>query len=149
MRLSYIFCLLIAVLLPPAIAADDQSGKQEVEKFVAALTASYNKQNSAGIAELFTKDGVHVNQTGPHTDIARYYDGAFKAGVDHIDITVNEVTKLGADNMIGMGESVTSGKNASGAAIGDAAYWTATYVRDGGAWKLRMLTVVPKAPPPK
>jgi hypothetical protein len=49
----------------------------------------------------------------------------------------------------GLGEFATSGKNASGAAIGDAGYWTATYVRDGGAWKVRMLTGFPKAPPPE
>jgi ketosteroid isomerase-like protein len=149
MRLSYILCLLIAVLLPPAIAADDQSGKQEVEKIAAAFTESFNKQNGAGIAELFTKDAVLVNQGGLHTDIAQYYDGAFKTGIDHVDVTVKEVTKLSADNMIGIGEFSNSGKNASGAAIGGPGYWTATYVRDGGVWKLRMLTAFPKAPPPK
>jgi ketosteroid isomerase-like protein len=149
MRLSYVFCLLIAVLLSPVIAADDQSGKQEVEKIRAAFTESFNKQNGAGIAELFTKDGVLVNPGGPHTDIAQYYDGTFKAGIDHIDVMVKEVTKLDADNMIGLGEFTTSGKNASGAAIGGAGYWTATYVRDGGLWKVRMLTGFPKAPPPK
>jgi uncharacterized protein (TIGR02246 family) len=147
MRVSYVFCLLIALLLRPAIAADDQSGKQEVEKIVAAFSASFNKQNSAGIAELFARDGVFVNQRGPHTDIAHYYDGAFKSGVDHIDVAVNEVTKLNPDNMIGIGQFLTSGKNVSGAPIGEAGYWTATYVRDDGAWKIRMLTAFQKGPP--
>lgn len=152
MRLSYILCFIMAVLVGPAFAADDQSSKQEVEKIAAAFTESFNKQNSAGLGGFFTNDGVLVNPTGPHShpDIAQYYDGAFKAGINHIEITVKQVTTLGADTMIGIGESVTSGKNASGAAIGDNGHWTATYVRDGGAWKMRMLTTVPKAsPPPK
>ena len=148
MRLFYIL-LSVAMFSAPALAADDQSGKQEVDKIVAAYTESFNKQNTAGIAELFTKDGVLVNPTGPHTDIAQFIDGGFKAGLDHIEITVKDVARLGTDNMIGIGEYITSGKNASGAAIGTTGVWTAAYVRDGGAWKLRMLTGFPKAPPPK
>jgi hypothetical protein len=27
--------------------------------------------------------------------------------------------------------------------------WTATDVQEGGQWKIRMLTALPKAPPPK
>jgi hypothetical protein len=62
---------------------------------------------------------------------------------------VKQATALGADTMIGMGEFRTSGKNASGVAIGDSGYWTAVYARDGGEWKIRMLTALPKAPPPQ
>jgi hypothetical protein len=29
--------------------------------------------------------------TGPHTDIAQYYDRTFKAGIDHIDVMVKVV----------------------------------------------------------
>jgi len=69
--------------------------------------------------------------------------------LNHLEVRVKEVTKLGADNMIGIGEYVSSGKSSSGEAIGATGIWTATYVRDGGAWKVRMLTAFPKAPPPK
>jgi hypothetical protein len=90
-----------------------------------------------------------VNPTGPHTDVAQFYAETFKAGIDRIEITVKQATALGADTMIGIGEFRTSGKNASGAAIGETGLWTRTYIRDGGAWKIRMLTGLPKALPPK
>jgi len=55
---------MIAMLFTPVRAADDQSSKQEVDKIAATYAENYNKQNSAGIAALFTKDGVLVNPTG-------------------------------------------------------------------------------------
>ncbi|MEH2513483.1 ketosteroid isomerase-like protein [Nitrobacteraceae bacterium AZCC 1564] len=149
MRLSYAFFFILASLFTPAIAADDQSSQQEVVKTAAAFRENFDKQNSAGISALFTKDGVFVNPTGPHPDVAEFYEGAFKAGINQIEIAVKQATALGADTMIGIGEFQTSGKNASGAAIGDSGYWTAIYTRDGGAWKIRMLTALPKAPPPQ
>lgn len=149
MRLCYAFFFILASLFTPAIAADDQSSQQEVVKIASAFTENFDKQNSAGIGALFAKDGVFVNPTGPHTDVAQFYAGAFKAGINQIEITVRQTTALGADIMIGMGEFQTSGKNASGAAIGETGLWTATYIRDGGTWKIRMLTGFPKAPPPK
>lgn len=149
MRLSYIACLTLALLVTPVSAADNQSGKQEVEKIAAAFTENFNKQDSTGISGLFTSGGVLVNPTGPHTDIAQVYDGAFKAGMKEIKIGVTEATPVGADTMIGIGEYSMSGKNASGEAIEATGNWTATYAREGGAWKIRMLTGFPKAPPPK
>jgi ketosteroid isomerase-like protein len=149
MRLCYAFFLVLASLFTPAMAADDQSSQQEVVKIAAAFTENFDKQNSAGIAALFAKDGVFVNPTGPHTDVSQFYAGVFKAGINSIEITVKQTTALGADTMIGLGEFQTGGKNASGAAIGETGLWTATYIRDGGAWKIRMLTGFPKALPPK
>ena len=136
MRLSYIACLTLALLVAPAVAAENQSGKQEAEKIAAAFTENFDKQNSAGISSLFTSDGVLVNPTGPHTDIAQVYDGAFKAGMKEIKIGVTEATPVGPDTIIAIGEYSMSGKNASGAAIEGIGNWTATYVRDGGAWKI-------------
>jgi ketosteroid isomerase-like protein len=149
MRLLFILCFSFAMLCAPVLAADDQSSQQEVVKIATAFTENFDKQNSTGISALFTKEGIFVNPTGTHTDVAQFYAGAFKAGIDHIEITVKQATALGADTMIGVGEFQTSGKNPSGAAIGESGYWTATYVRDGGTWKLRMLTGFPKPPPPK
>jgi ketosteroid isomerase-like protein len=149
MRFSYIACLTLALLVSPASAADDKSGKQEVEKIAAAFPQNFDKQDSSGIRSLFTSDGVLVNPTGPHTDIAQVYDGAFKAGMKEIKIGVTEATPVGPDTMIGIGEYSMSGKNASGAALEGGGNWTATYVRQGGTWKIRMLTGFPKAPPPK
>src|SRR5947209_7871151 len=147
MRLFYAFLFILTSLLTPATAADDQSN-QEVVKIAVAFTENFDKQNSAGIGALFTKDGVFVNPTGAHTDVAQFYAEAFKAGIDRIEVTVKQAAAVGADAMIGMGEYQTSGKTASGAAIGETGLWTGTYTRDGGVWKIRMLTGLPKAPPP-
>src|SRR5215472_10629485 len=61
---------------------------------------------------------VLVNATGPHTDITQYYDRVFKTGVNHLESTVTQATTLGPDTMIAIGEFVSSGKDASGAAVG-------------------------------
>ena len=73
----------------------------------------------------------------------------WKAGFDHVEITVDQVARLGPDTAIGTGQSHYTGKNQSGAPIEFSAYWTATYVRESGEWKVRMLSGVAKAPPPK
>src|ERR1700730_17035511 len=76
--------LLITALVTPSFAADgDEKLKQELEKLAAAFNASYNKQDSAGIAALFASGGVLVNPGGVHTDIAKFYDGVFKTGFNH------------------------------------------------------------------
>jgi ketosteroid isomerase-like protein len=90
---------------------------------------------------------LHVTQAGPTTDIAQRYEGAFKAGFDRDDITVNQVWPVGSDTAISTGEYRLSGKNQSGAAIEAAGIWTAIDVREGGKWKIRMLSAIPKPPP--
>jgi hypothetical protein len=47
-----------------------------------------------------------------------------------------------------MGKFRITGKNQSGASIEIAGLWTATYVREGGKWKVRMLAGILKQPPP-
>lgn len=64
MRMSCAF-LLIAALVTPAPAAEGES---------------HNKQDSAGLAAYFASGRVLVNPTGVHADIAKLYEGAFKAG---------------------------------------------------------------------
>jgi ketosteroid isomerase-like protein len=94
--------------------------------------------------------GVLVNAAGMQADIAKYYEGAFKAGFDHNEVTVDQAWPLGADTALVMGEYTISGKNQSGAAMESAGRWTAVDVREGGQWKIRMLTAFPKPPqPPK
>jgi uncharacterized protein (TIGR02246 family) len=134
-------------LSPTSAAAADTTIKQEVEKIASAYSESFNKQDGAGIAALYTSGGVLVNPTGPHTDIEQFVQGAFKAGFDHVDITVNQVLPLGTDAALAIGEYHQTGKNQSGAPIEVAGVWTATDVREDGHWKIRMLTGMPKAPP--
>ncbi len=149
MRMSYAF-LLITALVTPSFAADgDEKLKQELEKLAAAFNASYNKQDSAGIAALFASGGVLVNPGGVHTDIAKFYDGVFKTGFNHNEIEVQRAWPLGADTAIAIGEFHSTGKSESGAPLDNVGVWTATDVREGGTWKVRMLTAFPKPQPAK
>jgi ketosteroid isomerase-like protein len=149
--MSYVLCFLMAAFSVPAAAADaDQNLKQEVEKIGSAYAESFNKQDGAGIAALFVNGGMHVNPAGPRTDIAELYQGSFKAGFNHEEITVDQAWPLGTDAALAMGEYRITGKNQNAAPIEIGGIWTATYVREGGKLKIRMLSAIPKPPqPPK
>lgn len=148
MRMPFVLCVSILAFSAPAAAAEaDQNLKQEVEKIAAAYAESFNKHDSAGIAAQFASGGVHVNPAGPRTDIAEYYEGAFKAGLDHEEITVDQVWPLGNDALVAIGQYRITGKNQSGAPIETGGVWTSTDIREGGKWKIRMLSAMPKPPP--
>jgi len=136
-------------LSPAAAVAADTTVKQEVEKLAAAYADNFNKHDAAAIAALYANGGIFINPTGQHTDIEKFVEGGFKAGFDHQEVTVNDVWPLGPDTALAMGEFRITGKNQSGAPIENAGLWTATDIRENGHWKIRLLTGLPKAPPPK
>lgn len=147
--LSIILASSIIFLSPAAAVAADATVKQEVEKIASAYAENFNKHDASGVAALFASGGVLVNPTGLHTDIEQLVQGGFKAGFDHQEITVNQVWPLGTDAALATGEFRETGKNPSGAPIEFIGVWTATDVREDGHWKIRMLTGMAKAPPPK
>jgi ketosteroid isomerase-like protein len=143
MRISYVLCFLMAVFAVPAAAADADL-KQEALKIGAAYAENFDKQNAAGIAALFATGGVHVDPTGSTTDIAKRHEDAFKAGFNHLEITADQVSPLGTDMALGLGEYRITGKNQSGEPLDVTGRWTAVYVLEGGTRKIRMLTTLPK-----
>jgi ketosteroid isomerase-like protein len=147
MRWRYFLCLSLVAFSTVAAKAD-QNIKQKVEQIAAAYADSFNKHDGAGIAAQFVNGGIHVNPAGPRTDIAEFYQGAFKAGFDHEEITVDQAWPLGSDAAIAMGSYRLTGKNQSGAPLEAGGLWTATYVTDGGKLKIRLLSAMPKPPPP-
>jgi uncharacterized protein (TIGR02246 family) len=147
MRISYILGFFLALSLPAAAAEPDQNLKQEITKVASAYAESFNKKDAAGIAALYASGGVLVNAAGMQADIAKFYEGTFKAGFDHNEITVDQAWPLGAEMALSMGEYTISGKNQSGTAMETSGRWTAVDVRAGGQWKIRMLTAFPKPPP--
>lgn len=150
MRWQYVLCSVFIAFTTQAMASDtDPNLKQEVEKIGAAYAESFNKHDAAGIAALFATGGMHVNPAGPRTDIAAFYEGAFKAGLDHEEITVDQVWPLGGDALLAMGQYRITGKNQSGAPIETGGIWTSTDVREGGTWKIRLLSAMPKPPAPQ
>ena len=142
-------CALLSVIVAlsaPAFADDADLKKQVVEQNALPYRESFNKQDVAGIVATYATGAIIVNPAGPHTDIAKFAEGAFKAGLNHIENEVDQVWPLGADSALAVGKFRATGKNQSGAPIEVAGRWTATYVREGGKLKIRMLTAFP--PPP-
>jgi ketosteroid isomerase-like protein len=135
--MSYALVLIATLATPATAVAGDENLKQVVEKLAAAYADNIAKQNPAGLAALYVNGGMLVTDTGTITDIAKYYEGAFKAGINRNDITIAQVQPLGADALIATGEYHLTGKSESGAPIELTGFWSGVDVREGGTWKIR------------
>jgi uncharacterized protein (TIGR02246 family) len=144
---SRLFVLATSAVLAPAASAVAQQPelRQQIEQMVATFTEHYNKQDAAGIGIIFTKDAVRVSSAapavGPHA-IEEIFKAQFNAGYNHLDLTVDEVSPLGDDAAITIGEYHATGQGQSGP-LKVEGRWTEVEVREGGGWKIRLLTVVP------
>ena len=118
--------------------------KQALEQIISAYAQGFNRQDTEAIAALYAKDGMHINAAGPRTDIEQFYQTLFKAGFDHLDGSIDEAWLIGDDAALAIGQYNTSGKDKNGAPMARGGLWTATYVREGGRWKIRMQTALPK-----
>jgi uncharacterized protein (TIGR02246 family) len=129
----------------------DQNTRQQIEQIVAAYHDNWNNHNAAGIAGLYTKDGVLVTQapkavkTGQQ-EIEQNYKNAFSTLPQHDSATVDELSPLGANMAFSVGQYHLTGKGDNGPTKIDG-YWTAVYVREGDTWKVQLLTAVPNPPP--
>jgi len=149
MRLICALVLLAGFALPPR--ADDAALKKEVEQLADTYQVCFNiKQDAECIAALYSSNGIMVNAAGVHNkgplDV---YPGIFKAGFTKLNATTTQVHALGADAAIATGTYHLAGKDPKGTDLDAGGTWSATYVREGGKLKVRMLTAVPKPPPAK
>jgi uncharacterized protein (TIGR02246 family) len=133
--------------------AADPNVREAVEHISASYKEYFNKNDAAGVAALFTKDGVIISQSseGPVKSgtqaIVRRYEGFFQSGFTKMDTKVDQVAQLGDDVAIAWGEYEFIGGGKSGPTkIGGT--WSATYVRDSGTWKCRLLNAIPKSETP-
>ncbi|OKO70105.1 hypothetical protein AC628_31530 [Bradyrhizobium sp. NAS96.2] len=124
-----------------------QDLKSEVEKIGAAYTDCIAKHDGACVASLYSKDGIQVNVVGVvETDLKAAYEANFKAGEDGIAVKVNYAQPLGNDMAMAAGDvDVTFNVEPKLRPL----FWSAVYVKEGGQWKIRMLTAGIKPPPPK
>lgn len=120
-----------------------------LERTNADYMAAFNSQNAAGVAAQYATGAIVVNSTGPKTDIPAHIEGVFKTGIRRVEVTLDQAWPLGTGTALGMGKFRSAGKDQSGAAIGVKGFWTATYVQEGGKWKIRMLSSFPEALPAK
>lgn len=144
---SALLCVIVA-LFAPALA-DDADLKKQVEQGNSAFMKSFNSMDVAGLAAMYATGAVIVIPEGPRTDVVQLYEGMFKTGFNHAEITVDQVWPLGSDAALGMGKYRVTGKSREGGPIEAAGLWTATYVREGGKWKTRMLSALPQQPSPQ
>lgn len=130
----------------------DQNTRQQIEKVIAAYHDNWNNHNAAGIADLYTSDGVLVTDRTAgfkkgHQEIEQYYKDLFNRISHNDSATVDELLPLGSNGVITVGEYHLSGQGQNGPIKADGHY-TAVDVLEGGAWKIRLLTAVPNPPPP-
>ena len=153
MRTPWIILVIAATGLAVSASAQpaDQKIRQQIERLAATYVEDWNKQDAAGVAGLYTRDGVLVSsgenvvKTGPQ-EVEQAAQNSFKMGVTHLEVTVDRVSPFGRNAVISMGESHVSGQGQSGPIKVDS-HWTAVDVREGSTWKIRLLTVVPNPPP--
>ena len=148
MRSSWIIAAVAAIgLIAQASAQDDM--RQEAEKLMFAYAATFNKQDAAGLVAFYTKDGVIINQRGVlngPSAIEEYLQSLFKAGFNHEEITVDDVSPLGADAVLVRGEYHVTGQGQNGAIKIDG-NWGGVNVRQGGVLKIRLIMALPKPTP--
>ena len=142
-----------AFVVPASAQLVDPSLIAGVDRIFATYTEGFKKQDASAVAEVFTTDGVLLSQSpngvvnSGTQAIAQRYESIFKLGANNISITRSQLTQLGNDVAIALGEYQVTGQGQSGPIKMDGD-WSATYVyvRDAGTWKIRLLTVVPKPP---
>ena len=151
MRFSIIMASAGLGLIASASAQQiDQNTRQQIERIAAAYVENWNKHDAAGIAALYTQDGVLVTPTGAvrsgSQEIEQASQGVMKTFPQHNGETIEQISPLGNDADIRIGEFHLSGQGQNGPTKLDGRY-TAVDVREGGTWKIRLFTAVPMAPP--
>jgi uncharacterized protein (TIGR02246 family) len=128
----------------------DQNTRQQIEGIAAAYVENWNKHNAEGVAALYAKDGVLVTATGAvrsgPQELEQAYQSSIKTFPRHNGQTIEQISPLGKDAAIRIGEFHLSGQGPNGPTKLDGRY-TAVDVREGGTWKIRLLTAVPITPP--
>jgi ketosteroid isomerase-like protein len=148
MRAFGAVCFSLLLSAVPATASD-QNLKEEIGKIGSAYEQHFNKKDAAGITSLFTKNYLRVTGAGVVADNTKYYEDAFKAGLNHLEVKTTEVQSLSENMALATGESHVTGKSEKDDPLDLTVIWTALDVRENGQWKIRMLTSIPKPPPPQ
>ena len=116
---------------------------QELASVPQRYDAAFNKGDPSALAAVFTKDGVFVSPLGPIVHgtegLKAYYTSAFKAGFSGHRVTVDTARVTGDIAWaVGQWSAVGPGpNNASRPWHGD---WGGVFVREGGTWKIQMLS---------
>jgi uncharacterized protein (TIGR02246 family) len=149
----WIFAVILGTF-PAAAASAQQSHldmRRQIEQLAATFSERYNKQDAGALAGMFTKNAVRVTSgnSGPSVGpqaIEKIFKTQFESGFRHIDLVVDQVSPFGTDAAITVGRYEITGRGQDGPLKVDGR-WTEVEVREGGVWKIRHSTVVPKIEP--
>ena len=150
MRLRLLATAGLAVgLVAPAVAQEratacdgPQDACQQVANLVKSYDDAFNKGDAATVAAIFTPDGIEMTEApkvSGREAIERHYSDAFKAGLSHVVVNVDELHVVG-DTTWGVGDWSATGPGPNHATRPYHGNWGAVWVRNGGTWRLRMLT---------
>ena len=134
-------CLGGTALAQQTATVSETDAKQVVNKFAQAWDDAYNSDKPAGIAALFTSNGIFVTPAGTilrdHKQMEQALEARIKAGWTKESVNLIEAHVVGDDVIALVSFSITgSGPNA-GKQIGG--YSTNWFVRDGSDWRVRWL----------
>jgi uncharacterized protein (TIGR02246 family) len=119
MRSVWIISPIIAIGLvtsAPAQQQVDQNTRQQIEQIIAAYHDAWNKQDAAGVAALYTSDGVFVGSdvkavSNGRQEIIDHYQDVFKRGITHHEsATIDQFIPVGDNVVLIVGEYHLSAK---------------------------------------
>jgi uncharacterized protein (TIGR02246 family) len=147
--------LSLGLALSPAIAqttpTSDAAVAPKIEQLIADYVQTYNRRDAAALAAFYAADGVFVSVTGMPIEgrdaIEKFWAAAFtRMGNVTQSAKASEIHALG-EGAWGIGEY--SARRAGQAGPPEIrGHWSAVYVPEGGAWKIRMLSGAPNVQPP-
>jgi ketosteroid isomerase-like protein len=115
------------------------------------LDEAYNKNDATAVAALFTEDALLVEPGGMFSgrqDIEKRYADTFqRSPVVSFNCSFERNYLNAIDNAIwGAGQWTGTFQRQTGPVFASG-YWSAIYVREGDAWKIRMWTINQTPPP--
>ena len=127
------------------------SAVEEAGELHQKLDEAYGKNDAAAVGALFTEDALLVEPggmfSGRQDSERRYADMFQRSPVISFNSRFERPHLYANDNAVwgaGQWTSTFQRQNGSVFALG---YWLAIYVREGGAWKIRVLTLNEQPPP--
>lgn len=135
-------------LIVSAAAAYAQDAKIAANDFAAKWVAAYNAGDAAGLAALFTPDGVFNAPSGVvvkgREAIEKALGGRMKAGWTTESVTTTDAGAAGNAVWASGDYALTGSGEAAGKTSGGHFGWV--LVREGDAWRVAMLTANVSAP---
>lgn len=153
-RLLVSAALTLGIAFSPAIAETgstaDTAVAAKIEQLIADYIQAYNRHDAAALASFYATDGVFVSVTGTPIEgrdaIEKFWETTFKRiGDVNQSVKAIEVHALG-DGAWAIGEYSAERKGQVGPPE-IKGHWSAVYVPEGGAWKVRMLSGGPNVAP--